>query len=149
MTITLVSVLHETRMSEQYGMGRIRLAHETVYVKSRECSAGCTGGLWLSRSSDRCKPPDPATDYALNASQILYAREGDRLVLPENSHAITRPTGGDWIDMRLIPPHGIEASTLPLHFILFGDHLPARNVPGDQVDFQPCVRAFGHDWNWL
>lgn len=149
MAATLTSVLRETHMSEQYGIARIRLARTTVYVKSRQCGAGCSGGLWLSRSADRCRPPNPAADYTLNFNQIVYARQDDTLVLLDDPRSLTRPTAGDWIDMRFLPPSGQAADGLHLQAIVFGEHLPTRAVPTQQVDFQPCVRAFGHNWNWL
>ena len=149
MVVTVISVIHGTRMDEAYGMARIRLAHESVYVKTRQCAAGCTAGVWLSRSPDRCKAPDPAADYTLNDSEVLYAYQGDKLMLLGGPFSMVRPTGGDWIDMRFVSPGNPEANTLPLHAILFGERLPTRNVPTETVTLQPCVRAFGHNWNWL
>ena len=146
MIATLVSVLHQTHMDEQYGMTRIHLAHRTVYVKSRQCASGCGGGLWLSRSSDRCRPPDPAADYALNFNQVVFARAGDTLLLLDEPRSVTRPTAGDWIDLRFVPPFGPAAASLPLQAIVFGEHLPTRAVSSEQVTLEPCVRAFGHTW---
>lgn len=148
-TATLVSVLHQTHMDEQYGMARIRLAHTTIYVKSRQCPAGCDGGLWLSRSSDRCLPPDPARDYALNFNQLLYARQNDTLILVDQPHSLSRPAAGDWIDVRFAPPFGHASEGLPLQAIVFGEHLATRAVPTNHVSFGPCVRAFGYNWSWL
>ena len=143
---TLVAVLRGTHMDEQYGMAKIKLAHETVYVKARTCAHGCSASPWISRSSDRCKAPDAAEDYTLHTGELLYAPEGDTLVIADASRAVTSPARGDWINMRFVPAFGGATDMLPLREIVFGEHLPTRAVPTEAVELGPCVRAFGHDW---
>ncbi len=145
MTATLLAVLRHTRMDEQYGKAGIHLVRTTIYVKSRKCASGCTAGLWLSRSADRCKPPNPAIDYALNTTQLLFAREADTLVLPGDPHTLTRPTAGDWLNIRFVPPFGPAADALPLQLIFFGEHVPTRNAATQQAELGPCVRLFSAD----